>query len=117
MKNLIKDFTEKVYEVFFVILFVGGVLFTLCLYLKMLEPLWPVTTLLFVIFITCLGLFGSRKSALLSIVGIIAYAFSWTVTKDYGIIPGMTMCTTGIVTWMYAAYSGFGPDMPKKLHA
>ena len=72
-------------------------------FLLILQPMWPITTLLFVALVTKLSM-SNKYTGLLSLTGIAIYASSWFVAKQAGMSIGIIVCGLGIITWMYAAY-------------
>lgn len=85
-----------------------------------LQPLlsWVVTAL-FAVVGTLVAL-EQRRTAAMSIIGLVLYGMSWYVTRHYGIWPGMICWSAGVMTWfatfIYSAI-GFIPKTPRMVTA
>lgn len=114
----IKSFFQSIQKLFDTIvglIFICVLIVTFLFALSILQPaLSPVMTLLFAFVVTIFGLSGSLKSVIISIIGILAYAFSWLVAKHFGALPAVSICGAGICIWLCAAFSGFNYQKSEK---
>ena len=72
------------------------------MWLRILEPMWPLFTAIFFITMTICGI--GRGNWVISFGGLILYLISWPVTSEYGTVVGMAVCTIGLIIWMMAPF-------------
>jgi hypothetical protein len=101
------NYLNSLFENIFMILFLGIVLLVFAVIIRMLEPIWPITSLTFALLITILGLGGARISRALTILGIFLYGLSWYIAYEYHMVMGTFICGLGIITWLAGGFHAF----------
>lgn len=94
-------FFRKLFETAATVVWIAGALLVFYLFLEIIGPLPPVITLLVALVFTLFTL-TKRLTAVLSIGGIILYAASWPLAKEWGIIPSLLIWALGIIVWLTA---------------
>ncbi|OHA93272.1 MAG: hypothetical protein A3D37_00870 [Candidatus Zambryskibacteria bacterium RIFCSPHIGHO2_02_FULL_38_22] len=88
------------------IVLIGCVAVMFGLILSVLQPLWPITTLIFVVVLT-VHTFERKLLGFASICGIVVYALSWPITGRYGQLIGLAVCATGFLIWFWSVCQSF----------
>lgn len=89
----------------------GWVLAALCIaipfviFLRLVEPFWPVTTLIFFIIVTKVGSIDNQGKVM-AFGGLVAYGLSWPTTDQYGTLFGLAVCLIGLLTWFWSFARG-----------
>ena len=112
--DTIRDTLGLVFVLGFVVAFVSMPVF---LVLKALEPLWPITTTLFVIGFTVKALRAGRLNAVFALCGIADYITAWPATYYWGTPIGLMIWFVGVLSWIVAVYWAFAPADKAKVVA
>lgn len=86
----------------FAVLTMGALVFLYMGILKVLTPLWPVTTIIFVLVATACGItMRSGVNSAVTISGLAIYVASWVIHNNgTGDTLSQAICCLGIVMWM-----------------
>jgi hypothetical protein len=79
---------------------------------KILQPLSPITTILFVIVGSALS-WIHWKNGLISLLGIALYAASWPTTHVYGVWAGAPLWCIGVLLWFASLLRALTSNMPR----
>ena len=107
----IRDWFDTVCGMLEIVFMITGVIVTFFLILKMLEPMWPITTGLFMFMVTVVGLEGDKLSKSMTIVGIMLYLLSWPALHSMGIWPSVILCATGFGLWFNSFARSLAPKV------
>lgn len=100
---MLKEFSNKIIQVTFVIVF----FVVFMLFVKAIEPLWMMTTLLFFVLFSLAGMLGRWYAKILTILGIVLYFYSWSLLSENSDILVNSLASLGILVWFIGGVLGF----------
>ena len=107
------QFLRKSFEVVQIVAVVAVAVLFFGASLKLIvEPLAPIITVLTVLLFTILT-FDKWQTTILSIGGLALYAASWPAVSAWGVWPGMSVWSLGVLTWFTAVYVSFSGHLPR----
>ena len=104
---------ERIVAMFSLGVVIVGIIATFVLVGRVLQPIGPAITLMFVAILT-LCTFADKVTGFLAVNGILIYCMSWPVMRHVGPWPATIFCFVGLFGWGVAVHRVF--TSPHDLH-
>ena len=81
--------------------------FPLIMFAKVLQPLSPLFTAVFIIGFTVRAVQFGKLTATFSLGGILIYIAAWPITSHFGTWVGLVSTTIGALLWIWSVFRTF----------